>query len=675
MSPTLPSFAAFPTAPWRDRIVPVEWETCLSTWVSLVEAYLSLSEDELISHIKQDESIASFQVTFAREIAVSGINILGTSQPASLLLRQCFLLSSRLLRLPSAPSSLLTWEFLSDYSRVYGKKNAGPCVKSAVQTQDGMTSLQGLKKSLIQALDSGIKADLNFVELRLKRLNHLIHASPDVAAFFFAGSDFLDGLISCFRIMNPPLRKTLVTTTYLCLIGLAEGDSPRYSTLADQLYSLKSAADAHKTGPLNAADSMVPELVTATPLLKQIRHRLEQSDTGLGRSRDVLDALQGYRKPGIHTRPKRLIKRKVDKGKGIMTEEEADLGGEMRVHRMSQISQIQDLFPDLGSGFVSLLLDEYDDNTEQVIAHLLEDSLPPHLAKADRTKELSPDREQTKSHDIAPHSTPPLIPKRQNVFDDDEFDRLAVDVGKLHFGKRNPGQTTDDILGDRTAAPNKAAILSALSAFDADDDERDDTYDAADVGMVVNDDTGDAKDQKRKDMNEEILFRAFQANPKTFDRDATTKRSDARTKLKQQTNMTDEAIEGWAVMLNRTPNQMKQLEMKYSGFRGNQPTLTSTAWRANAAGSGPEDSDIDSGGPGGSRGRGRGRGTGQGGGRGGRGGRGGGGGGRGGNVAGPTGDKDTEHARKRKEENKGSRANHNRRDQRARKMGRGGLPG
>ena len=46
-----------------------------------------------------------------------------------------------------------------------------------------------------------------------------------------------------------------------------------------------------------------------------------------------------------------------------------------------------------------------------------------------------------------------------------------------------------------------------------------------------------------------------------------------------------------------------------------------------------------------------------------------------GNVAGPTGDKDTEAARRRKEASKGSRANHNRRDQRARKMARGGFPG
>ena len=60
----------------------------------------------------------------------------------------------------------------------------------------------------------------------------------------------------------------------------------------------------------------------------------------------------------------------------------------------------------------------------------------------------------------------------------------------------------------------------------------------------------------------------------------------------------------------------------------------------------------------------------------GRGGRGGRGGGRGGsNVAGPTDDKNTQISRQRKEANKGSTANHNRKAQRDKKMARGGFAG
>lgn len=248
-----------------------------------------------------------------------------------------------------------------------------------------------------------------------------------------------------------------------------------------------------------------------------------------------------------------------------------------------------------------------------------------------------------------------------------------MDVSNLHFGKRNPGKTADDILKDRSTAPNKAAILSALSLFDADDDERDDTYDAADAGFAVNDALADdADDLKRKDTNEETLFKAYQTDPKLFNRDSDTRRSNYRTKLKQDTGMTDEAIEGWAVMLTRNPQQLKALETKYSAvgsFTGNQATLAPTSWRANTGESGAEDSGAEGGSSnqrGGSRGRGRGRG---------RGGGGGGGGGRRGDVAGPTGEKGTENARRHKEANKGSRANHNRREGRARKMARAGFPG
>lgn len=251
------------------------------------------------------------------------------------------------------------------------------------------------------------------------------------------------------------------------------------------------------------------------------------------------------------------------------------------------------------------------------------------------------------------------------MFDDDEFDQLRVDTSRLHLGRRNPGKTADDILRDKSKAPNKAAILSALAAFDSDDDERDDTYDIEDVGGTVDSATPGNNAEEANvdtiDVQDEVLFRAYKMAPSVFDRDAATRSGKPRMALKEETGMTDEAIEGWALMLSRDPRRMRRLEAKYSSFSGAQKELTPTAWRADAGGSGTEDSD---GGARGSRG-----------GQGGRGGRGRGGRGRGRSVAGPVGDKETEVARQRKEANKGSRANHNRREQRARKMARGGSLG
>jgi activating signal cointegrator complex subunit 2 len=438
--------------------------------------------------------------------------------------------------------------------------------------------------------------------------------------------------------------------------------------LSDELYALKEAADAHKAGPLNVNDSLVPELVTSTPLLKILLRRAEDSGAATDNLKKRITALESFKK-GAMVRPKRLVRRKVDKGKGKETQQDVD--ADIHVHRMSQITQVQDLFPDLGAGFVAKCLDEYGDDVEQVVANLLGESLPPHLASADRSEPLyvpsthissfmanihRTSHTEPQHTELAPRPTPPQVPTRHNVFDDDEFDRLAMDVSKVSFGKK-PGKSADEMLKDKANAPNKSAILSALAAFDSDDDERDDTYDAADVGGTV--DASNQEADGANDGNEETLFRAYQMDSKLFNRDAAIRRGNQRAKLREDTGMTDEAIEGWALMLVRNPQQKRRLEAKYA-FAGQQAQLERTSWRATPTGSGEEESEADGGSSRGGRGgRGRGRG------RGGR--------GRGGNVAGPTGEKETESARRNKEAHKGSRANHNRRDARAKKMARGGF--
>lgn len=391
MAPTsLPLFAPFPTAAWKELLSIDQWDASLAAWISLAEAHIHLPDADFAEQTLHDESVPVFLTSFVRQVAVHGSALLGTSNSSRWLLKDCFLLASRILASSAAPPSLLQWEFLSDLSRVYSKKRVGTVLARLPRlSQETLEiSLAAVKKFLIKALDDGIRGDLQAVEERLERLNHLVNASPWTASFFLAGSEFLDGLISCYTIMNPPLRKVLVTCTYLCLMGLTESDPPKFSMLTDQLYSLKTAAEAHKAGPTNANDSMVPDLFSTTPLLQQIQHKVEASGLENARIKNVLRDLATWKKPGVGMKPKRLIPRKVDKGKEAALNDHDVMAGEVHVHRMSQITQIQDLFPELGSGFVSKLLDEYGDDPEQVIAHLLEDSLPPHLQGADRSEQL-----------------------------------------------------------------------------------------------------------------------------------------------------------------------------------------------------------------------------------------------------------------------------------------------
>lgn len=636
----LPPFAPYPQAAWRQHLSSSQWKTLSEAWISLSQAYTSLADDQLRS---QSESAIEFVVSYVKETAASS-----SPAPSPQLSKAVFVLISRLLQVTTS-STIISADFVTNFSKIYPKKLAAP-VLSSLFTRSPIpleSSLSVLKRTLIPHLESGMKGNLKMVEEKLTQLNPLLHVSPQACIFFLAGSDFFDALVAGFRIMNPPLRKVIIATVYLCLIGLTETEPPKWSMLSDELFALKEAADEHKAGPLNVNDSLVPELVTSTPILKIILRKAEEHNAATSTFKNRIHALEPFIK-GAMIKPKRMTKRKIDKGKGKQSSEDVD--AEMHIHRMSHITQVQDLFPDLGSGFVAKCLDEYSNDVEQVVSNLLSDSLPPHLASLDRSEPLSTTEPPPKP-DLAPHNTPPQLPTRHNVFDDDEFDRLAADTSKISFGKR-PDKTADELLRDRTSAPGKAAILSALAAFDSDDDERDDTYDADDVGGTVDASTNQEADSANE-ASEEALFRAYLSSPKLFDRDSATRRSAPRNKLREDTGMTDEAIEGWAVMLARTPQQMRRLEAKYAFDGKQQHTLERTAWREG------EDSDRDAS----TRGRGRGRG------------RGGPGRGRGGNVAGAPSDQGTEAARRNKEANKSSRANHNRKGARAKKMARGGMMG
>jgi activating signal cointegrator complex subunit 2 len=382
---------SFPEAAWRNHIVPEEWEACLDAWIALASAHLSLSTSDFIHISAKDESLPTFLTSYAAETALShDTSYSGNLSKSKQLRKQVFLLSHRLLGLDHLPEPLLHWAFLADICKIYGRNLGNKAVvvvwKSHLPSLE--ISMASLKASLIKELDAGLKGDLKTAEAQLKRLNHLLHGSPEAAAFFMAGSDFVDSLISCYKLMNPPLRKVITSTIYLCLVGLTEGEKPNFSSLVDQLYSLKTSADAHKAGPANVNDSLVAELVTVTPILKQVQQRLEASDSGSSRAKAVIKDLEGFRKPGGSGRPPRLNKRKVNKGKGIAIDDFGDGNAQIHIHRMSLVSQVQDLFPELGSGFVVKLLDEYDDDVEQVVSHLLEGSLPAHLEGADRSEAL-----------------------------------------------------------------------------------------------------------------------------------------------------------------------------------------------------------------------------------------------------------------------------------------------
>ncbi|XP_058387717.1 activating signal cointegrator 1 complex subunit 2 isoform X1 [Diceros bicornis minor] len=155
----------------------------------------------------------------------------------------------------------------------------------------------------------------------------------------------------------------------------------------------------------------------------------------------------------------------------------------------SLISQVKDLLPDLGEGFILACLEHYSYDPEQVINNILEERLAPALSQLDRSldRQLKPD-------------PTPLLTSRHNVFQNDEFDvfsRDTVDLSRVHKGRRKE-ENTRSLLNDKRAVVAQRQRYEQYSVvveevplqpgegvpYQGDDyeDEYDDTYDGNQVG-------------------------------------------------------------------------------------------------------------------------------------------------------------------------------------------------
>ncbi|XP_055972500.1 activating signal cointegrator 1 complex subunit 2 isoform X1 [Sorex fumeus] len=155
----------------------------------------------------------------------------------------------------------------------------------------------------------------------------------------------------------------------------------------------------------------------------------------------------------------------------------------------SLISQVKDLLPDLGEGFILACLEHYSYDPEQVINNILEERLAPSLSQLDRSQ----DRQ------VTPDPTP-LLTSRHNVFQNDEFDvfsRDSVDLSRVHKGRRKP-ETARSLLNDKRDVDAQRQRYEQYSVVveevplqpgealsyrgDSYEDEYDDTYDGNQVG-------------------------------------------------------------------------------------------------------------------------------------------------------------------------------------------------
>ncbi|RGB28937.1 hypothetical protein C1646_672845 [Rhizophagus diaphanus] len=204
---------------------------------------------------------------------------------------------------------------------------------------------------------------------------------------------------------------------------------------------------------------------------------------------------------------------------------------------MSLISQVQEVFPDLGEGFIEACLSTYDNNVETVIDRLLTQSLPEHLASMDHTLPREVEAVENPNDDD-------LLAQRRNIFDNDEFDVFSgkiLDTSRIHRGKKNRG-TADKLLDDKSFIESNKESMMNMAYNTMYEDEYDDTYDTSGLNMrgidlrTVDeiDELGtSSRDKTEIDpgiMHEEKLIKMYQYDPSVFDRTSAPRKEKLLTK-------------------------------------------------------------------------------------------------------------------------------------------------
>src|SRR2546423_1632407 len=564
---SLPPLAQFPPRSIVLNTLPEEWQACLDAWIFAVEFRLRLLPDHF-RHFKLSSNASGMAFLLSYYHQWGYYSKIGTAyKPEGVkeakLHRQCFLLTRRLLIGTDLPYDCSSKELFALIANVSLALGANPSWKDTLnvawkRSRDHIAAaIETCKSFLIRELPRGWPLHDEAVMLSLRQVTSLTKAFFETGKSLMTGSDYLDSVASGYPAFDVSssdpqaldLSKELTENLFVCLRSLMVSDSPHTSLLLDHLYSLKATVD-QKTETSHPHPTILSSLVCLTSFLRHLE--AFTSANGQNRGSNLVKSLYAYRDLTMHLHPPVAKKRStVQKGK-----EKAAPNSDMHFHQASRISQIHDLFPDLPSAYIIRLLDHFSDDVEAVIASLLEpDSLPADLqerhAHFDTQSQLNGslgDRER-----YEPLST---VPQRRNVFDGDDFDNLRISASNVHMGRKDKTIETTTDKDEHTKA--KAAIMAALAAFDSDDDERDDTYDVGDVGGTVDNsiDT-DSRPRPEKshagsdDPYEELLFGAWRNTPEIFARDSNTRLSQPRQKLKQETGMSDEQIEGWAVMLGR----------------------------------------------------------------------------------------------------------------------------
>lgn len=170
----------------------------------------------------------------------------------------------------------------------------------------------------------------------------------------------------------------------------------------------------------------------------------------------------------------------------------------------SKISQIKDLFPDYGRGFLGACLEAYNQNPEEVIQRILEGTLHEDLQTLDASLEIMPvpktavtvsrnDKGKGKLIEPGPLSSTNLVAAGRVQPNEGRLISSSSSLGR--FVRKSKAETHDSDTLDNRNEKDSAVTAALLSQYEYED-EYDDSFDdlglsVADSGLEENEILGD----------------------------------------------------------------------------------------------------------------------------------------------------------------------------------------
>ncbi|KAI8636129.1 hypothetical protein BD408DRAFT_487096 [Parasitella parasitica] len=614
------------------------WKSALGAWNLNLAELLNMEDALFVNETTFNESLS----IFVEQILNDQMDNTTTANPA--LIRYVFLIYSRLARLETSNvNPLLSADKLCCFAVVFGECNANEVrriMSQLVQEESVERELLSVIRMLVDTVQSmpnllaapASVETLDRAYVLVRVLDALFSATVfvDVVQSSFGILDSV--LIDCYRDIVPALKTTVdfnaATAPYAFLIkkslvstfnSYADGHFFKplgYISSASNNQNLERLSDPADISTIDLMSSKILEYIENSgldsskhafvdgPLIMDWEveyHVAEKLDwmnkNSFGGDDDRIEflilSMEQVRDSNMGTGSwGRTIELQ-----GFLQRSPQKQPINQDVERTSKISQIHDLFADLGDGFIEACLEANSDNVEEVIMQLLEDSLPPSVNGLDRKMERKPlpDAASTVSRlshlesEAGARENPKeegVLKSRRNVYDNDEFDvfnRRIVDASKVHVGKKDKGNA-DSLLDDKSfiQSEKKNVLQRVVDMYDDDyDDTYDDINDAGVPSTSENGDGGAALDivrtkQEAVDLgieNESLLVHSFVDNPEIFARSSADRKSTKRAELRKRTGMSDEQLEGWAIMFKRNPRKDRILD-RYMLFDGNQDPVS-----------------------------------------------------------------------------------------------------